>query len=49
MDLFNLKKNLSQKLFLIALQNKSIGIYKKGENIRQWMFVEDTCLKLLKN
>lgn len=40
---FQFKEKLIPKTILNILQNKSIGIYKKGENIRQWMFVEDTC------
>ena len=25
------------------MNNHSIPVYKKGKNIRQWMYVKDTC------
>jgi dTDP-glucose 4,6-dehydratase len=40
---FQFPEKLIPKTILKILNNKSVPLYKKGANIRQWMFVEDTC------
>lgn len=36
-------EKLIPKTIKQALQNKSISVYGKGENIRDWIYVEDNC------
>ncbi len=40
---FQHKEKLIPKIILNALSGKEIPIYGKGENVRDWIFVEDHC------
>ena len=42
MVLINIQKNLYLKVFL-SFDKKKIPLYGRGENIREWIYVEDTC------
>ena len=44
---FQFPEKLIPKTILKILNNKNVPLYKKGANIRQWMFVEDTCNLIL--
>ena len=41
------KEKLIPKVILNILQNKEIPIYGRGENIRDWIFVDDHCRTIL--
>ena len=37
------------KIIYNILKNKSIPLYGKGTNVREWIYVKDNCEALLKN
>ena len=41
------KEKLIPKTISNILQNKPIPVYGKGENIRDWIYVEDHCKAIL--
>ena len=45
---FQFPEKLIPKTIYSICNNRKVIIYKKGENIRQWMFVEDTCQAIFK-
>ena len=45
---FQFPEKLIPKTIRSILKNQKVIIYKKGQNIRQWMFVQDTCIVIYK-
>ena len=41
MDRIIFQKNLSRSVILNVLERKPIPIYGKGDNVRDWLYVED--------
>ena len=45
---FQFPEKLIPKTIHRILKNQKVIIYKNGQNIRQWMFVQDTCIAIYK-
>lgn len=45
---FQFPEKLIPKTINRILKNQKVIIYKDGQNIRQWMFVQDTCIAIYK-
>ena len=44
----NILRKLIPKLIYNAINNKSLPIYGKGKNSREWIYVDDHCDALIK-